>query len=311
MDNTTLTRMIQRAFPGAIVAAAEALDGMANSSYRAMLEGRESPVVVRVYTRAPESASREWEIVSHVARRVPVPNILWQGSDPEVCDNPYAVLRWVDGVRLDTIIKDGGADANQAAYAAGEVLGRIGSFTFPKAGMFGADLTIAQPWESFAQGIRDCARDAAFKGLAAERMGRDLAARMWAFAMQHAARLNRVRDGKCLVHADFHGRHLIMKRSKDQWSVAGVLDWEFAFSGPQLFDMGQMIRYQGLPPEYHDDFARGFADHGGELPDDWRTIGRVCDLVNLLQFLGREDLSPDQERHWVNALRYSLDAEGA
>jgi aminoglycoside phosphotransferase (APT) family kinase protein len=311
MDNPTLTRMIQPALPGAVAASSEALDGMANNSYRVVLDGRDSPVVVRVYTRAPESAAKEWEIMTHVSRRLPVPSILWHGQIPELCDKPYAVLRWVDGVPLDTIIRKGGADAHQAAYAAGEVLGRIGSFTLPKPGFIGPGLTICEPMDSFAQAVRQCAEECAFKGLAAERMERDLAARMWAFAMQNAARLNRIRDGKCLIHADFHGRHLIMRRARGVWTVAGVLDWEFAFSGPQLFDMGQMIRYKGLPAEYHDDFARGFADHGGELPDDWRTLGRVCDLVNLLQFLSREDLTPEMLKHWVNALRYSLDEEGA
>lgn len=311
MDNQTLTRMIQPAFPGGTVTDSAPLDGMANSSYRVTLDGREAPVTVRVYTRAPESAAREWEIMANVARRVPVPHIFWQGSNPDLIDKPYAILRWVDGVPLDEVIAEGGPEAHQAAYAAGEVLGRIGSFTFPKAGFLGPDLTIAEPMDSFAQGIRDCVRDCAFKGIAAERMGRDLSARMWSFAMRHVGRLNRIRDGKCLVHADFHGRHLIMRRSREEWTVAGVLDWEFAFSGPQLFDMGQMIRYQGMPPEYHDDFARGFADHGGELPEDWRTIGRVCDLVNLMQFLSRPELTTEMQTHWLNALRYSLDAEGA
>jgi aminoglycoside phosphotransferase (APT) family kinase protein len=311
MENSTLARLIQPALSGAVVSSAEALDGMANDSYRVHLDGREAPVAVRIYTRAPESAVREWEILKHVARRVPVPHILWQGADSEDDNRPYAVFRWVEGVPLDEIVRQGGEDAHRAAYAAGEVLGRIGSFTFPKPGFFGPGLVIHEPMDSFAQAIRNCVKECSFKGIAAERMGRDLASRMWAFAMQHVGRLNRIRDNKCLVHADFHGRHLIMRRNMGAWTVGGVLDWEFAFSGPQLFDMGQMIRYEGLPPEYHDDFARGFVEHGGELPDDWRTIGRVCDLVNLMQFLSREELAPEWEKHWVEALRYSLEEEGA
>lgn len=61
-----------------------------------------------------------------------------------------------------------------------------------------------------------------------------------------------------------------------------MLDWEFAFSGSPLIDMGHFLRFEDerwllVEPE----FSGGFLRSGGALPESWRTLSRIADLVSI------------------------------
>lgn len=77
-----------------------------------------------------------------------------------------------------------------------------------------------------------------------------------------------------------------MRPQSDGWSVAAVLDWEFALAGSPLFDAAILLRHaEHFPPGFEAAFARGFRESGGLLPDNWRDITRLLDLMNLCGFL--------------------------
>jgi hypothetical protein len=70
--------------------------------------------------------------------------------------------------------------------------------------------------------------------------------------------------------------------------VEAVLDWEFAFSGPPLADVGNMLRRQErMPAVFVDSFSAGFHAGGGALPPGWRSIAAALDAMALLDFLDR------------------------
>jgi hypothetical protein len=85
----------------------------------------------------------------------------------------------------------------------------------------------------------------------------------------------------CLLHGDFKPANL-------KWIPAEravlVLDWEFAWAGPALFDLGQLFRWQ-VPDAFAGPFERAYLAAGGTLPGGWRRTAEVLDLVNLLGFL--------------------------
>jgi hypothetical protein len=62
------------------------------------------------------------------------------------------------------------------------------------------------------------------------------------------------------------------------WSISAVLDWEFAFSGSALVDVGNTL---GFRASYPSGFVSGFiAGYRGELPSEWRenqrSFGPLC-----------------------------------
>jgi hypothetical protein len=83
-----------------------------------------------------------------------------------------------------------------------------------------------------------------------------------------------------LLHGDF-------KVSNLSWTESGqllVLDWEFAYSGPSLMDVGQLFRWEP-PPSFVEGFVRGYGDHGGVLPEDWGKWAALFDIFNLAGLL--------------------------
>ena len=73
-------------------------------------------------------------------------------------------------------------------------------------------------------------------------MGSALREKTLALVWSHASELASLEDTKNLVHGDFGKRNIIVRQTAGTWTVAAVLDWEFAFSGPSLADVGHFLR---------------------------------------------------------------------
>ncbi|HEY3669227.1 MAG TPA: phosphotransferase, partial [Polyangiaceae bacterium] len=94
-------------------------------------------------------------------------------------------------------------------------------------------------------------------------------------------------DGRyTLVHADYKRSNLLLQRSGSSWNVTAVLDWEFAFAGPAIIDIGLFLRAgAALPSGFQDSFVAGYRDAGGELPSEWLRLSRLVDLISQVTFL--------------------------
>jgi aminoglycoside phosphotransferase (APT) family kinase protein len=91
-----------------------------------------------------------------------------------------------------------------------------------------------------------------------------------------------------LVHSDYNGKNLLAVCRGGRWLISAVLDWEFAFSGSPLTDVGNMLRFRDrYPPGFTDGFLAGYQDAGGQLPPRWREISEALDLYALADFLTR------------------------
>jgi fructosamine-3-kinase len=96
--------------------------------------------------------------------------------------------------------------------------------------------------------------------------------------------LRREAASPVLLHGDF-------KASNLHWTSDSqllVLDWEFAYAGPALMDIGQLLRWSP-PSPFVDAFANGYAAHGGVLPPNWKRLAEIFDLVNLAGLAANAD----------------------
>ncbi len=260
--------------------------GFSNTNYRVDRGGLDAPVVLRLYAGGAEVCRKETALLLRLRGRVPVPAVLHAAPDGGAIGVPYAVLAWVDGVSMSVILQGGEEEAiTQCAEAAGRTLAAIHTMTFPAAGFFGPDLVVAQPmseeysWRGYLTACVE-APDAT------QRLGADLAHHLKRLVEDDAAEMDAASAPAILVHGDYQGKNLLMRRVADAWQVAGVLDWEFAFAGSPLFDLGILLRHADtLPAEYGAAVARGYAAAGGTLPEEWLRRARLNDLVNLCEFL--------------------------
>ncbi len=167
----------------------------------------------------------------------------------------------------------------------------MSQFVFRETGLFGPGLAIAQPLDFSPAGFESQIAWYLRERGAVRRLGESLSQRLMAFVHQHAPLLDTMSQRATLTHADFNPPNILMSQTNDSWRGAAVIDWEFAWSGPPLYDIGIMLRdSQRLPPDFAERLIAGFADHGGALPDRWLRIARLLDLINLCDFLARSDI---------------------
>jgi len=249
------------------------------------------------------SASRTCEIeaalTALLADRVPIPELIGADTDGAAAGQPTLLSRFVPGVMLKSALAGRSAPALGLGRSVGHVLAVIGAVTFDRPGLFtdgslrpsDAGLPGRLP-EFVARCVSAC--PAACVLSAAEQ------AALGQLAETAQSCLDRLPGASQLVHSDFNPKNLLVLEQAGQWSVSAVLDWEFAFSGSSLCDVGNMLRFgQDIPPEFAAGFIAGFAEAGGALPPDWREVSRALDLYALADLLSR----PADHRYFGRALR--------
>jgi fructokinase len=110
------------------------------------------------------------------------------------------------------------------------------------------------------------------------------------------------------VHGDFGNRNILVREENGKWVVAAVVDWEFAFSGPPLLDVGNFLRYElRSQPLREPHFSKAFVEYGGVLPDNWRDLVRVVDLTGLVELLTHDELPADLEVELLELIKATVE----
>ncbi len=282
-----LERLVGLALPGAVVAAARPLTGgLRNTNYR--IELVDGPVVVlRLYLADAAACAREAALLAAMAGRVPVPRVFY--SDP-AAEPPWALTEWLDGSPMHEVLDDvDAATAIELASTCGSALAAIHELRFPEPGFLGPNMSVVQPMSAWAAVVLE-----ALAGDVAARLGPELAAAVRKAVASNANRVEAVWSEAVLVHADYKPWNLLVGRaaakavrsSPGPWRLTGILDWEFACAGCKLIDFATFLRDDyNRPAGFTDAFASAYLGAGGTLPDDWRRLTRLVDILNLVQML--------------------------
>lgn len=281
-----------------LIAAARLSGGYVNENIAITTEG--GRYVLRRYRRDAgfESAVRTCAIEAALARRLgstatPIAEVIAADVTGATTGEPLLLARYVDGMPLKAAISSvDGSAAEDIGRAAGTTLAAIGTVTFPHGGCFtGADLIPAL--EGTPGRLDEFVEICLESGHAATVMTQDELARLRRLAARLAPAAANVADARQLVHSDYNGKNLLALERGGRWSISAVLDWEFAFSGSPLTDIGNMLRFrEEYPPCFESAFIAGYRDAGGELPSDWREVSEALDLYALADFLTRSPEHP-------------------
>jgi aminoglycoside phosphotransferase (APT) family kinase protein len=255
-----------------------------------------SAVVVRV-CRSGEACRREARVLDLVRDRAPVPRVLHAASAGPGGTPHHLVLEFAAGRRLDEVLMHEGrvsAVAVELGCAVGQALASVHAVRLSAPGLFDADLApgpALEDWSSFILETLD-------KGRAAARLGPSLAQRLRQLVLREAEEMRGGIDREPrLVHGDFKPTNVLVEERGGRCAVSAILDWEFAFSGSPLFDVGSILRYEDqFAPGLSEGFVAGYASGGGELPPDWRRLSRLFDLINLADLVNREKDAPVMHR---------------
>lgn len=308
-------RLINRAFPKRAVSGLERLTGgRINTNLKVHFACDEPPVVLRLYRDGGEVCRKEAAILQLVSKTVPVPALLYSESNGIEGSPAFAILEFVDGISFRELQALGDESATrQAAYSVGKTLAAMGQYSFEKPGRLLAkpesrDLIVGEAYVTGKDPIPKIVRTFLDSPNVERRAGKEMVGRLYDFIWSWGPCLPNLEKDRNLVHSDFGNRNILVREEQGVWVVAAVLDWEFAFSGSPLLDVGHFLRYERCAnPVREPWFSRGFVDHGGVLPDDWRNIARVIDLTALVECLTHDDLPADVEAELVGLIESTLD----
>ncbi|HET7628193.1 MAG TPA: aminoglycoside phosphotransferase family protein [Bacillales bacterium] len=283
LSRETVERMVHAFMPSAAVASfAPAGGGFSNSNFQVRLRGGGEPMLLRVYRNADATCRKEAAIHRLVAERVRVPAFLHLDDRCEIIGRPFAFLEWIDGRPMNEA-----EDKREAAEAAGRALAAIHGFSFEKPGFLSEALQVTEPLAAGPEMLRAFAGDSLANGRAGQWLGEAEAERLRRFVEEHAEMLRVVEDDAVLVHSDFNVWNLLT--TPEGRDVAAVIDWEFAFAASPLGDIGNMLRYERPGSGFEVDFIKGYTEAGGILPDEWRKLAKLLDLIALLDLLNRSE----------------------
>lgn len=250
-----------------------------------LVTGAGDQAVLRLYAKQPERAAIDQALLERLRGLLPVPRVLEAVTVPAGPDRPpFLLLEALPGDRLDVVLP--AADEplrRRLAEAVTGVLVLLATERMPRAGLFvDAGLEpVAFPAGSGDQVAFLEAHLGApwFAGRSDdERAGLRAVARR---ASALAARAGRI----ALVHADFNPKNLLVDPATG--GVTGVLDWEFAYAGAPLADVGNLLRF--AEDEVFDAaVATAYAERAPDIEDGWLEVARALDLYSLIDLASRE-----------------------
>lgn len=270
--------------------------GLVNANVRVSLEDPGEDVVLRVYLRDGSAAAKEEALLARLAGTLPVPRVLGGGLDAGTAEEAplrYLVTTWVPGVALTDVLQQGDAAAHaRAGRQVGRALATLHATRYARTGFLDDALRVVEPFDGVRATVEAFVSAAVTGGLAGRRLGRTASARLLRYLEAHGPRLDALDGRYALLHADCKPTNV---RVTTEGRLTGLLDWEFAWAGPPLFDLGQMFRWP-VPDAYRDALLAAYREAGGHLPQRWRLLARLLDLLNLVGFLDEEGERPVRTR---------------
>ncbi|MCC7139605.1 MAG: aminoglycoside phosphotransferase family protein [Planctomycetes bacterium] len=227
--------------------------------------------VLRVALTAEEDVAKHAAVLRAMARSVRTPAVVAVAP-------PALLLEHVAHAPL----RDTEADGRLVGRAAA----RIHATSFPRSGFLDASLSVPAPFETALDGLLDWAQ-ACLDGHAGRRLG-PRADRVEAAWERAERRLRAACARNALVHGDFKPTNV--RRAEGGDDVV-VFDAEFAWAGPALMDLGQMLRW-GCSDAFVEGLVDGYLDAGGTLEPRWRETAALLDLFHLVGLLDHETPMP-------------------
>jgi aminoglycoside phosphotransferase (APT) family kinase protein len=230
--------------------------------------------VLRIYRRDAAAIEKELALLRRPWRTFRVPRVLARGGD-------YLLLEHVRHAPLE--------DDEASGAALGTALAEVHGTPLPQHGYIDGTLRVTEPTPDIVGALLAYARQD-LASLEASWAGGEVVLHALRGAIatleERRVELEAILGGAVVLHGDFKASNL----HRADGGALLVLDWEFAFAGPALCDIGQLLRWQPSA-QLEGAFAAAYRAGGGVLRDGWRRAAETLDLANLVGLLvrGRDD----------------------
>jgi aminoglycoside phosphotransferase (APT) family kinase protein len=263
-------------------------------------------MLLRIYQRGFEAAAKEVALLRGVFGNVPVPKITSFFRTNPLTGHPYCVMDWIDGERLDEL-SGRHTEVARCGPALGKALAQVHAITFSECGFLGPELSLTRKLGFGRDDLLRFIARALREGPGADRLGSQVTQALTVFVTREGHCLGQW-SRRCLTHGDLNGSNLLFLQVKQEWKLAAILDWEFAFSGVPGFDFAHLLR---PPLDRHWDLGEQVTHNyrvaGGVLPPNWRRIARMTDLFAWIDVLRQPDPDPTMVKAACQVVRSTIE----
>ncbi|BCB03658.1 phosphotransferase family protein [Bacillus sp. KH172YL63] len=268
----------------------EVLAGGLNNTNIKIVTGN-GQCVLRIFSNHIKGIKTEKEVLNLLAGMIPVPEVLFSDFSCGKFPYPFILLSWKNGRPLSEVLQGGDEDRpDKAAALVGGLLASIHSITFPQSGLFTEQLVIGEQFRLNPDTYMDMIRGSLVEGFGKKHLGPALSMRICTYAEDHAHLMVDLGEQNSLIHSDFNPLNILVDEDGSDISISAILDWEYAFSGTPLIDIGNMLRYEGVSTSgLEDPFIESYLNHGGSLPDQWLLKSKLVDLLALCDLANRKE----------------------
>lgn len=291
LSPTTMNGMIQLAFPSKkLISYTIISGGCANLNIKIQIEN-EPLFILRVYLREKEAAYREQKLGQLLRSIIPLPDIIFISTYEEY---RFAILKFIPGITLrDLLLSPKPHNIKEIMEDVGVMLANIHSHHFPAPGLLDKDLNVlplssTKTYQLFAQ---KCLMHPTVMTI----LSKDFISKIKFVFDKYQSFFPDIMANH-LVHADYDPTNILVIKMQEKWKIAGIMDWEFSFSGSPLWDVANMLRYaHQMPIIFKESFLYGLESKGHNLPKGWQTSVHLLNLLSLLDCLER--CQPQQQPH--------------
>jgi aminoglycoside phosphotransferase (APT) family kinase protein len=221
--------------------------GCANTNYK--ISYQEYAVILRIYTRDSKAMNREAKICSLVRDHIPVPQFLALDNSHTNISYSYAICSYMPGILMrDILLAHDSSAIIQCCQEAAGYLAYINTVKFAHGGFFQEDLAVTK----FTQRYYDYFVNIISNKNIKNNLDKNLVNRIFNILEKNIKYLPDIANSN-LVHGDFNPANIKIDLKNKVYTITGILDWEFAFSGSYLFDIASMLRYSHKMPDYYEE----------------------------------------------------------
>ena len=263
-------------------------NGCANTNYKIVLDNDEI-YVLRIYIRDSDAFYREAALHKLLKGKAPIPNIHYTDDTCDKIPYSFAIMGFADGFLMRDIILQGNLkDIGDCTFSAGICLNKLREIPFSQSGFFNKNIDVSpfSKQEAYLSFTQSCLESHTVQST----IGKELTSLLISF-IQDNAHYFPEQYAANLTHADFDPSNILVKKINSCYEVSAILDWEFAFSGTYLFDIGLFLRYSHrLPETYEQKFIEGIITKNNPLPPDWKKSSKLLDILSLVSILDSKSI---------------------
>jgi Ser/Thr protein kinase RdoA (MazF antagonist) len=248
------------------------------------------------------------DYLSHKAPEVPAPKVLWRAPEHFPGELGAFAMTYIEGHLLANI-EDSLSIAHcrdiceQLAFVAA----RIHDLRFAQCGLLGPGPEVTETFASYAAGTAGFMQSCLDNADLQRRLGADRCHRLHR-RLSYRPDLHEPSVTHQLCHSDFNQKNLLIRRNANgRHQLAAVLDWEFAFSGSSVIDIGNLLRFEHESPAVESNwFADAYRSAGGHLDKAWRDQALFADLLAQCAFLINPEELPNTFRTAIGVIDRTL-----